>query len=126
MKDLLTHQQTCTEQDLHLLKYGRHFRLSPQTKLIVGRTDQDNREILKYHNPEADIVIHIKDYPSPLALIPNGGRKDMILLAAAICVGYSKVPKLTPMAVLVKSPRNREVIQTIGIPPEDVKKLIIK
>ena len=125
LKDLLANQEICTEPELHLLKYGRHFRLSPQTKLIVGRTEQDNGEILKYHNPAADIVIDIKDYPSPLALIPNGAGKDLIFLAAAICIGYSKAPKLSPVEVLVKSPRNREVIQTIGIPPKDVKKLII-
>jgi tRNA U34 2-thiouridine synthase MnmA/TrmU len=126
LKDLLAHQDTCTEQELHLLQYGRHFRLNPQTKLIVGRTEQDNGEILKYHNPAADIVIDIMDYPSPLALIPNGGGENLIFLAAAICIGYSKAPKLSPVKVLVKSSRNREPIQAIGILPAHVKNLMIK
>jgi tRNA-uridine 2-sulfurtransferase len=126
LKDLLAHQDTCTEQELHLLKYGRHFRLSPQTKLIVGRTKQDNEAILKYSNPAADIVIGIEDHPSPLALIPNGAEKDKLFLAAAICIGYSKAPKLSPVKVLVKSPRHRKTIHAIGILPADVKNLMVK
>jgi tRNA U34 2-thiouridine synthase MnmA/TrmU len=52
LKDLFNHQRDCTEAELHLLKYGRHFRLNPEAKLIVGRTQKDNEKILKYHNPE--------------------------------------------------------------------------
>ena len=36
--DLLAHCESPTPLDLHLLKYGRHFRLSPKNKLIVGRS----------------------------------------------------------------------------------------
>jgi tRNA U34 2-thiouridine synthase MnmA/TrmU len=73
LKDLFAHQDECTEEELHLLKYGRHFRLNPDTKLIVGRTQKDNESILKYHNPQTDTVIDVKDHPSPIALVPRGG-----------------------------------------------------
>lgn len=125
LKDLFDHQETCTEEELHLLKYGRHFRLNPETKLIVGRTQRDNDNILKYHNPKTDTVIDIKDYPSPKALIPHGAKKDAIFLAGAIVVGYSKAPNLTPIDIDVNAPTGREIIQVIGIPPEDVKKKLI-
>src|SRR5210317_2252033 len=62
LKDLFAHQDECTEEELLLLKYGRHFRLNPETKLIVGRTQKDNENILKYHNPQTDTVIDVKDY----------------------------------------------------------------
>jgi len=126
LKDLFEHQQTCTEAELHLLKHGRHFRLNRESKLIVGRTQKDNEKIIKYHNPQGDIVIDVKDYPSPIALIPNGGNKNLIFLAAAICIGYSKAPKLSPIDVQITSPSGKKVIKVIGIPPADVKKLMIK
>ena len=125
LKDLFDHQDECTEEELHLLKYGRHFRLNPDAKLIVGRTQKDNERILKYHNPQSDTVIDVKDHPSPIALIPGGGPKDVTYLASSICVGYSKASNLTPIDVVVKTPQGQQTIQVIGIPTDDFKKLLI-
>jgi hypothetical protein len=51
MKDLFGQGGECTEAEVQLLKFGRHFRLNPQTKLIVGRTEKDNESILTYRDP---------------------------------------------------------------------------
>jgi tRNA U34 2-thiouridine synthase MnmA/TrmU len=125
LKDLFDHQDECTEEELHLLKYGRHFRLNPDAKLIVGRTQKDNERILKYHNPQSDTLIDVKDHPSPIALIPGGGPKDVTYLASSICVGYSKASNLTPIDVVVKTPQGQKTIEVIGIPTDDFKKLLI-
>jgi tRNA-specific 2-thiouridylase len=125
LKDLFAHQDECTEAQLHLLKFGRHFRLNPGTKLIVGRAKEDNERILKYHDPQTDTVIDVKDHPSPVGLVPGGGPKDVIYLAGSICVGYSKASNLTPIDVVVKMPEGQETIQVIGIPTADFKKLLI-
>ena len=125
LKDLFDHQADCTEAELHLLKYGRHFRLNPENKLIVGRTEKDNENILSYHDPKEDTVIEVKKYPGPIALVPQGAKKDAIFLAASICAGYSKAPNFSSTKVQVTSPQGEEVIKVIGIPPEDVKKLMI-
>ncbi len=125
LRDLFEHQENCTEEELHLLKYGRHYRLNPQTKLIVGRTQSDNDNILKFHNPQRDIVIDVKDYPSPVALIPHGAEKDSVMLAASICTGHSKAPKLAPVKVFVKTGKKKKTIQVIALQPDDVRKLLI-
>jgi tRNA U34 2-thiouridine synthase MnmA/TrmU len=125
LRDLFERQNDCTEEELHLLKHGRHFRLNPDAKLIVGRTERDNKNILKYHNPAADMVIDVKDYPSPIALVPHGAKKDSVQLAAAICTGYSKAPKLSPVDVLIKTSGKQKVIQVIAILPEDAAGMLI-
>ena len=125
LRDLFKHQDDCTEEELHLLKHGRHFRLNPEAKLIVGRTERDNENILKYHNPKADTVLDVKDYPSPIALVPRGAKKGSIQLAAAICTGYSKAPKLSPVDVLIETSGKKKVIQVIAILPEDVAGMLI-
>ncbi len=125
LQDLFAHQDDCTEEELHLLKYGRHFRLNPKAKLIVGRTHKDNEQILKYHNPVVDTVINVKDYPGPTALIPRGAPKNSILLAASICTGYSKAPKLSLVEVEITGANKKNVIQVIAIQPDDVRKLMI-
>jgi tRNA U34 2-thiouridine synthase MnmA/TrmU len=126
LKDLFDHQPDCTEGELHLLKFGRHFRLNPEAKLIVGRTQKDNEDIYKYHNPEEDTILKVKKYPGPIALVPHGAKKDAIFLAASICTGYSRAPNFAQVEVKVISPKHKETIRVIGIPPEDVRKLMIK
>ena len=126
LRDLFEHQDHCTETELHLLKYGRHYRLNPDAKLIVGRTQSDNESILKYHDPARDIVIDVKDYPSPIALIPHGAEKSAITLAASICTGHSKAPQLAMVDILVKTAKNRKTIKVIALQPDDVRKLMIK
>jgi len=125
LRDLFAHQETCTEEELHLLKYGRHFRLNPETKLIVGRTQRDNENILEHCNPAEDVIVEVKNYPGPSALVSHGAKKESLLLAASICAGYSKAPKLSPVDVLIKTSKRQEVVQVIAIPPGDFSKLMI-
>ena len=110
---------------MHLLKYGRHFRLNPEKKLIVGRRKQDNEKILKYHDSSRDMIIDVIDYPSPIGLVPGGAPDDLLFLAGGICVGYSKAPNFQPIKVSVKQAGKKRTIEVIGIPPEDVKKKMI-
>jgi tRNA U34 2-thiouridine synthase MnmA/TrmU len=125
LREIFEQQETCSEEELHLLKYGRHFRLNPENKLIVGRTEKDNEKILEYQNPATDIIIDVKDYSSPIGLLPGGAPDNTVLLAASICTGYSKAPKLSPADVVIKTAKKKKVIQVIAIQPGDVRKLMI-
>jgi len=125
LKDLFNHRETCSEKELHLLKHGRHFRLNENIKIIVGRTQKDNENILKYSNPATDTIIKVKNYPGPTTLIPYTDDREAIVLAASICVGYSKSKGATPVDVSIKTPSTQEIIKVQGIPPSDVRHLMI-
>jgi tRNA U34 2-thiouridine synthase MnmA/TrmU len=125
LKDLFDHVGECTEAEVHLLKFGRHFRLNPQAKLIVGRTEKDNESILTYHDPQHERVLDVRDYPSPIGLLQGAAERNTVLLAAAICVGYSRAPKLSAVDVVVQSAAGKETIQAIAVLPEDVRKLML-
>ena len=73
----------------------------------------------------ADTVLDVKDYPSPIAVVPRGANKASIQLAASICTGYSKAPKLSPVEVLIKTAGKKKIIQVIAIMPEDVSRMLI-
>ena len=45
MRDLLKHQPDCTPDDVRLLKFGRHFRLSPAVRAVIGRNEGENHMI---------------------------------------------------------------------------------
>ncbi|MDL1968817.1 MAG: tRNA 4-thiouridine(8) synthase ThiI [Deltaproteobacteria bacterium] len=125
LKDLLGHQSTYTEKELHLLKYGRHLRLNNNTKLIIGRTKQDNEKIIKYHNPSMDKVIKVKNFPGPIVLVPHRASKDIIIKAASICAGYSKAPGYTKVDTQVVNSCGSEIIKVTAISPEEVKEFLI-
>jgi hypothetical protein len=125
LKDLFDHGAACTENEMHLLKFGRHFRLAPQTKLIVGRTERDNEGILRWHDPGRETVLDVRDYPSPIGLLQGEAAGERLELAAAICAGYSKAPRRAPVAVTVKSPAGESLLTVAAIAPEAVKPLMI-
>ena len=46
LKDLITHHEL-DFNSIELCKIGRHFRLNPETKLIVGRSQEENNDLAK-------------------------------------------------------------------------------
>lgn len=91
LKDLFDHGDF-EIPSIHLLKAGRHFRIGPQTKVIVGRNLHDNNLIEKY-TLERDLVIRTTDYPGPTTLVPGGCDEADMHLAASLCVLFSDAPK---------------------------------
>ena len=125
LKDLFDHQDAFPEKDLELLKVGRHLRLDASTKIVVGRTQKDNEQIGRFIDPAADIVLKVDNFPGPLVVILGGGSEPMVMLAAAICAGYSKAPNHTPAAVNVQTGVERSQVMVLGIPPSQCKKFMI-
>jgi len=125
LKDLFNHRKNCNEKELHLLKHGRHFRLNENIKIIVGRTQKDNENILKYYNSATDTIVKVKNFPGPITLIPHTDNRDAIILAASICAGYSKAEETTPVDVSIKTPSGEEIIKVQGMPPSDDRHLMI-
>ena len=70
MKDLIRHEPDFSLNDVHLLKIGRHFRLSSELKLIVGRTEDENQKIQTFAQEE-DLLF--KDVSSSRAPFPSAG-----------------------------------------------------
>jgi len=125
LRDLFYHQDSTSERELHLLKHGRHLRLDADTKAVVGRAKQDNADIGQYLDPKHDTLIHAADFPGPTVLMPGGGSRETVLLAAAICAGYSKAPNDCPARVNVAAPSGKETVEVLPIPTVEAGRFII-
>ena len=99
LADLFDNQASVQIKDIELLKVGRHLRLAPALKLVVGRHAQDNEKILQLAAP-GDDLLKVGEYPSPLCLIPYGGTLEDIARVASICVRYSDAPPDEEVTVL--------------------------
>lgn len=91
MRDLLRYQEDFDLNDVNLLKVGRHFRLSPEVKVVVGRDQEENRRLLALAK-EGDILLEVQDWGSPVTLLRGQASEREIHLAAAIIVRYSDAP----------------------------------
>jgi tRNA U34 2-thiouridine synthase MnmA/TrmU len=97
--DLMIHDPEFSLSDVHLLKIGRHFRLSPKRKLVVGRDDEDNKE-LEASADEEDVLFKASHHPGPLSLL-RGEEPPLeeIERAAAITARYAKTKDLEHVEV---------------------------
>ncbi len=105
LKDLMFKQKKFQRRDLFLLKYGRHFRLDNNTKIIVGRSKQDNDNIMKFYIKDKDILIKHSFMPGPDLLIPWGATESLVQKAASICAGYTKTKlgEIAEMQIISKN-----------------------
>lgn len=126
LRDLMDHGTRLTEPALHLLKHGRHLRLTPAAKLVVGRTRQDNEAILRYLDPNADTQIKVLGYPGPVALIPGGSTDpDTLARAGAMVAGYSKAPSDVSAEIAITQKGTPETLRVLPIPPAQNRDLLI-
>lgn len=87
-RDLLTHG-IFTLENIELLKIGRHFRLNPKAKLVVGRNRDENNRLLGLAI-DSDIIFDAKDTPGPIGLLRGEGIDgDCVERSASIVLRYS-------------------------------------
>jgi len=93
VEDIMDHcSDIPTLNDIELLKVGRHFRLTPDAKLVVGRKKDEN-EVIKALVTEGDIVIEARDYVGPTCIIRGKHDDALVEKCAAIALRYSDAPK---------------------------------
>jgi len=126
LRDVFAHQKVYRESELHLLRYGRHFRLSAATRLIVGRTRDENEELVRYVDPSLDVVLKTQGIPGPTAVLP-GFSEDaaMLRLAASICAGYTKADRSQTVSVFANGVGYREAFSIFPLPPQEVRERLI-
>lgn len=125
LRDMLQHQAVTTENELELLKYGRHFRISRHCKVIVGRTQAENMAIGRLADAEADIRLKVLGYPGPLSLVQGSCEHEDLPLAAKICASYSKAPSGVAVTVHHSTPSGEGTILTIPENPDTFHGMMI-
>jgi hypothetical protein len=84
-------------EDIVLLSTGRHFRLSPAVKLVVGRTEVENATLVSYGGGRARLMA--RDLNGPVALVEGTPTWEERQLAARIVARYGKGRSLPRVAV---------------------------
>ncbi len=91
----------------------------------MGRTKEDNRQILSLIEPHKDIQIRMTDMPSPIVLIPSGATEEIVREAATLCAAYSKAQHGLPARVSVTSPAGLKMLTVRGDTREAYRQCLI-
>ncbi|MBF0224545.1 MAG: tRNA 4-thiouridine(8) synthase ThiI [Desulfobacterales bacterium] len=125
LRDFFQYNDSWNEKDFELLKHGRHFRIDAKTKLVIGREEKDNENILKYFDKENDIILQVDKIPGPIGLIFKATPDSDIELASSICASYSKADLNIPADILIESENINKIIRIKFTNKEEYKKFLI-
>ena len=96
IRDLMQHldaDELPSTTDIELLKLGRHFRLSENTKLIVGRNELENFRMHSLIQPN-DILLEARDFSGPIGILRTSqNERSQIEKASRIILRYSDCPQ---------------------------------
>jgi tRNA-uridine 2-sulfurtransferase len=111
---------------IELLSIGRHFRLPSGARLVVGRDELENDELLR-RKPAGAVVVDAGDLPGPVGIVIQGSRGRGLegssdrILAARICARYSDKRKEKLARVVVAD----EVVEVDPAREEESARLLI-
>jgi tRNA-specific 2-thiouridylase len=121
LQDLLDHRldKNYNLDDVLLLRIGRHFRINPDLKIIVGRDQVENDFIKKYQDKY--ILLQSASYPGALVLLDGKDDAGAIQLAACLAAYFSKGRSAEQVDVAVMKPlENEQTITTVPLAPKEV------
>ncbi|HHT9105184.1 MAG TPA: hypothetical protein ACFYD7_04845 [Candidatus Wujingus californicus] len=127
MRDLVN---TCDANvnDVNLLKVGRHFRFDSETKVIVGRNEDDNAKIDTLWR-EGDVLLNLVDMPGPLTLMRGEITDEKIQTAARLTARYGKSNFLSVVKVSVREIEGNAsstIIEVVPMSQEEAERLLLK
>lgn len=93
LKDLFSHQQDPSLEEVALLRYGRQFRISSGLKILLGRDESENTTLASFCKEGRQLVVP-ENFPGPSALAV-GETGDMVLKhAVRLILRFTKPAKI--------------------------------
>ncbi len=119
IEDLMKHCPDFNEDDVELLKFGRHLRLSPTATAVVGRNLDDNNNIAELVRP-GDMLLEMTSGGSPLTLLRGSFDDEVLQTAGALTARYTRSRTLSSAEVSCWQPdqgETRETARHINVAP---------
>jgi len=120
VRDLLEHTEKIGVNDLRLLKYGRHFRISQQTKAVVGRFEEENHMLERLALP-CDVLFETLNDVGPVTLVRGPMGPDEVVTISQIHARYSDTDEGKPARILIRSKGSEESEVLCAEPASDAE-----
>lgn len=116
LRDLLAHTEKLSFDDLNLLQVGRHFRLDLNTKVIVGRNENENNRLLSLKK-EHHTILEAVDVSSPVTLLIGPATAENINKAAMITARYTTARNEPTVRIKCVNNNGSECNQEVAVKP---------
>ena len=100
VRDLFESQEDVDLEDMELLRLGRHFRPNRQTKLIVGRNEEENATLAEYLAPGRVLFVP-EGFAGPSVLLIGPPDEETGRQALRLIAHYTKKEKRPPQARVI-------------------------
>ena len=124
LKGLFSCGLNIERRDIELLRLGRHFRLGPKEKLIVGRNQKEN-QVINSLSKEDDLLFRTLSVPGPTALAIGQFSHESEELAATIVVSYSDADDNETVEVHLITKGKDKLLKAKGRAKNEFKKYMI-
>lgn len=98
MKDMLAHDESASVKDARLLRLGRHFRITDELKLIVGRDHEENEKLRRMARPE-DFIFYPARTRGPLSVARGKLSRESVELSGAVAARYCDGANGAPLEI---------------------------
>jgi len=112
LRDLITYKgkERVVMDDFILAKVGRHFRLSEDLKVIVGRDEMENKFLERFCQKGERWFFETVDYKGPLAVTDGEVLPEDVELIAGITAGHSDGKTAEAVQVSYRGDRGEGIV----------------
>jgi hypothetical protein len=123
-KDLIDNSPDLNRNEIELLKVGRHFRINPDLKMVVGRDMKENERILELAG-ENGYTINTVTVPGPVVYVAGKRTPETDKLAASITASYSDA-KMNEIELMIIHNGKKEIIKSTGKELDEFREYMIE
>ncbi len=122
LQDFIDHysKKAVTPEQIMLLAVGRHFRLDPQLKVIVGRHKGENDYLVQAGAGQWQFTTI--DHPGPTALTADPLTPEQMTLVARLVARYSDGKREPQVRVQARLGAQSQTLTVAPLPPQAVDK----
>lgn len=115
LKELIAHQELNLE-NIELLKIGRHFRISPETKLVVGRNEKENEQLTGLVKADDYLFMPTEKIAGPTSLGRGKFNGELIKFCSSITCRYCDLNGATEAEIIYrKIPEKEDNILEVSV-----------
>jgi tRNA U34 2-thiouridine synthase MnmA/TrmU len=124
-KDWMRHRggAALTHEDTLLFSVGRHFRLSPSVKAVVGRREAENHYLERAWR--AEWLAAPVDVPGPTVLLQGPAAGEDLRLGAALVARYSDAKTAPSVKVAVRKGNEENIFDVAPAADDTIERMRI-
>ncbi|MBI5250219.1 MAG: hypothetical protein HY912_12055 [Desulfomonile tiedjei] len=117
VRDLLQHSDDLSHEDLEALRIGRHYRIRPGLKVIVGRRESENDRLESLSSGK--VLFSPSDFPGPVILVVGKPDSEELELIGGLIRRYSKQTYREGKISVHDPETGTQIVQATGVPSDD-------